>query len=144
MPVSLYTPLIDFGTSFGLWYRSWWSWSQTLLYLPLCITTHCVSCFWVLLLVNTIYLNFLAGSYLAIGTMAPVIEVWDLDVIDGLEPVFTLGRSTLQVPGMSLPSKLGKKKGTKKVDMLWYWSILVKHLLIKSIDDFCFIVGQLS
>lgn len=49
------------------------------------------------------------GNLVAVGTMGPEIEVWDLDLIDGLEPAFKLGAPK---------QKEGKKvkKGVKKVN----------------------------
>jgi periodic tryptophan protein 1 len=51
------------------------------------------------------------GSFLAVGTFKPAIEIWNLDVIDVLEPVASLGG---RHPAPDTPIQLTKNKKKKR------------------------------
>ena len=70
-----------------------------------------------------------AGNFVAVGTFMPEIEIWNLDMIDSVEPAATLGGVLMpEVPGLGeeaeglsrddkkkLKKKIRKKKSKAKV-----------------------------
>jgi len=77
------------------------------------------------------------GSLVAVGTMEPIIEVWDLDLVDSLEPAFRLGK------------KGSKKKGTKRVGhkdavLSLSWNSHVDHILASGSADHTALVWDMN
>uniref|UniRef100_A0A7R9U581 Anaphase-promoting complex subunit 4 WD40 domain-containing protein n=1 Tax=Pinguiococcus pyrenoidosus TaxID=172671 RepID=A0A7R9U581_9STRA len=51
-----------------------------------------------------------AGSYVAVGTFDPVVEIWNLDVLDPIEPVATLGGEGASSTSAARKMKKGKQR----------------------------------
>uniref|UniRef100_A0A6V7LZ75 Uncharacterized protein n=1 Tax=Bracon brevicornis TaxID=1563983 RepID=A0A6V7LZ75_9HYME len=68
------------------------------------------------------------GNLCAIGDMTPIIQVWDLDIIDCLEPAFVLG---------SKPKKKnkGKRIGHKDAVLDLTWNKNYRHVLASGSVD---------
>ena len=53
------------------------------------------------------------GNYIAVGTLDPEIEIWSLDVLDGMYPTSILGRPDFTKAHIPVASGTGKKKKKK-------------------------------
>ncbi|EPT05519.1 hypothetical protein FOMPIDRAFT_1155298 [Fomitopsis schrenkii] len=53
------------------------------------------------------------GSYIAVGTMEPEIEIWSLDVVEAMYPDMVLGRPDKTAAHVPTPLGTGKKKRKK-------------------------------
>jgi periodic tryptophan protein 1 len=56
------------------------------------------------------------GNFVAIGTMEPDIELWNLDVVDSMYPDAILGQGSEDMDGADKPKKKKKKKSKKPND----------------------------
>lgn len=77
------------------------------------------------------------GNLVAVGSMLPQIQVWDLDIVDCLEPAFTLG------------VKGSKKKGIKRVGhkdavLSLAWNQGVEHVLASGSVDQTVMIWDLN
>ncbi len=64
------------------------------------------------------------GNFVAIGTMDPDIEIWNLDVVDSMYPDAVLGQSADSAANMDKPRKKKKKKSKKINDEFHVDSVL--------------------
>ena len=77
------------------------------------------------------------GNLVAIGTMLPEIQVWDLDIVDCLEPAFTLGRKGKKKKGIP---RVGHKDAVLSIA----WNSNVEHILASGSVDQTVMIWDLN
>jgi len=69
------------------------------------------------------------GNLVAVGSMAPIIDVWDVDIIDSIEPAFSLGQKKSKK--RNIP-RIGHKDAVLSLS----WNHNVRHLMASgSVDE---------
>ena len=68
------------------------------------------------------------GNFVAVGSMSPIIDVWDVDVIDSLEPAFSLGQKGSK-------KKKVARVGHRDAVLSLAWNAQVGHLLASGSVD---------
>jgi hypothetical protein len=81
------------------------------------------------------------GSFAAVGTMDPEIEIWDLDTLDVLEPSLVLGGAAGDArrdPHAASSKKTKLKKGSHRSSVLSLaWNPTVRNVLASGSADKC-------
>lgn len=84
------------------------------------------------------------GNYLAVGSMSPIIDVWDVDVVGSLEPEFQLGKKKSKkkkTPGVGHTDAVISLSWNKRVRYLFSCHNFTYEMLKKKNNNIYLTVG---